>query len=128
MRIKTADLKPGPIRHQQLPPELMTRIESLHSTFQDMYPMSMTEWADGFQRDAHPEQEVMWWERLAWCYTEYCSPRNVDAEERNAAFNVIFKIALGAPAADVAGDLDRLPTGALNEILAIMRSKSGAIQ
>src|SRR6266851_1639464 len=61
-RLRPEDLKPGPIRHQQLPPELMTRIESLRSTLDEVYPMSMGEWLDGFQRDAHPEQEVIWWE------------------------------------------------------------------
>ncbi len=44
--------------------------------------MSMGEWLDGFQRDAHSEQEVIWWERLARCYVDYSSRKELNAQQR----------------------------------------------
>ena len=93
---KPKDLKPGPIRHQQLPPTLIARINSVRLALDEVYPQSMAEWLDGFQRDAHPEQEVIWWERLASCYVGYCSRKELNPEQKQAAFNVICKLGLGA--------------------------------
>ncbi len=69
-RLNPNDIRPSPIRHKQLPPSLIARIEALRSTLEE-YPLSIAEWLDGFQRDAHPEGEVLWWERLARCYVDY---------------------------------------------------------
>ena len=124
-RVSPNDLKPGPIRHEQLSPSLIARIEYLRSTLEEVYPQSMAAWLDGFQRDAHPEGEVLWWERLSRCYVEYTSPKELNAEQRKAAFNVICKLGLGASAADLVGDVSNLPTGALDDILAMMRRSVG---
>jgi hypothetical protein len=124
--LRPDDLKPGPIRHEQLPPSLIARIEALRSTLQDVYPMSMAEWLDGFQRDAHPEPEVQWWERLARRYVEYISQKELNPPQKKSAFSVIFKLGLGASAKDLAADVAKLPTGSLDEILAIMRRAIGS--
>src|SRR6266849_397070 len=118
-RVSPNDLKPGPIRHEHLPTTLLARIDYLRSTLEEVYPMSMAQWLDGFQRDAHPEGEVKWWERLARCYVEYISRKELSHAQRKAAFNVICKLGLGASAADLAGDVSNLPTGALDDILAM---------
>jgi hypothetical protein len=57
MTRKTIDpnkLKPGPIRHEQLPLSLVARINYLRVTLDEVYPQSMEKWLDGFQRDANP--------------------------------------------------------------------------
>ena len=94
-RRRPEDLKPGPIRHEQLPPPLIARIESLRSTLKEVYPQSMAEWLDGF----HPEQEVIWWERVARYYVDYTRHHELQGDQRKPAFNVICKLALGASAA-----------------------------
>jgi hypothetical protein len=81
----------------------------------------MGEWLDGFQRDAHPDQEVLWWERLARCYVQY-SRKELNAVRRKSAFNLICKLGLGASAEDLGADLGNLPRGALDDIRALMRS------
>jgi len=121
-RLRPEDLKPGPIRHEHLPPSLIARIEALHSTLEEVYPQSIAEWLDGFQRDLHPEPEVLWWERLARCYVEYISQHELQSEQRKAAFRLMLKLGLGASAKDLAADLGNLSPGALDEIAAIMRS------
>jgi hypothetical protein len=123
-RVSPNDLKPGPIRHEQLPPSLIARIEALRSTLDEVYPLSIAEWLDGFQRDAHPEGETLWWERVARCYADYTHHHELQGEQRKVAFNVVCKLALGASAADLATDLASLPRDALDEIIAIMRSST----
>ena len=121
-RVSPKDLKPGPIRHEQLPPSLVARIEAVRSALEEVYPQSMAEWLDGFQRDADPEREVIWWERLARCYVEYISQKQLNPEQRKAAFSLIFKLGLGASAKDLTAEVANLSPGALDEIVAIMRS------
>jgi hypothetical protein len=123
-RLKPKDLKPGPIRHAQLPPSLIARIESLRSTLEEVYPQSMAEWLDGFQRDAHPEGEVLWWERLARCYVEYAQHHELQGEQRKAAFRLMLKLSLGASAKDLTTDIANLSPEALDEIVAIMQGSS----
>src|SRR4051794_14580014 len=118
-RRRLDEIKPGPIRHQELPPALVARIEWLRLTLEEVYPQSMPEWLDGFQRDLNPEPEVVWWERLAHCYVEYSHGQELDPREKQAAFRVIIKLALGS-AEEANPDLADLPTGALEDILEIM--------
>jgi hypothetical protein len=121
-RVNPNDLRPGPIRHQQFPSSLIARIEYVRSTLEEVYPQSMDAWLDGFQRDIHPEQEVLWWERLARCYVEYISRKELNHEQRKSAFSVICKLGLGASAGELAADVSNLPAGALDDILAMMRN------
>jgi hypothetical protein len=120
-RRKLDELKPGPIRHQELPPALIARIESLRSMLDEVYPQSIEAWLDGFQRDVSPESEVLWWERLAHCYLEYSLDHELNGEQKQAAFNAILKLLLGSPAEEVTPDLANLPSTALYDILEIMR-------
>jgi hypothetical protein len=113
------ELKPGPIRHAKLPPALVARIEWLKLTLDEVYPQSMAEWLDGFQRDVNPEPEVVWWERLAHCYVEYSHGQELNSQQKQAAFRVIVKLALGS-AEEANVDLPDLPAGGLEQILEIM--------
>jgi hypothetical protein len=121
-RVKLNELKLGPIRHQQLPPALVTRIEWLRLTLHEACPQSTEKWLDGFQRDVNPEPELVWWERLAHCYVEYSRRNELNGDKKMAAFKVILKLALGASEMDA--DLADLPVGALDEIQEIMRRAS----
>jgi hypothetical protein len=114
-------LRPGPILHRELPGSLVTRIDSLRSALDDVYSQSMAVWLDGFQRDVAPEREVLWWEDLARSYLEYSRHQGLDAEQKQAAFRVIIKLALGSAAEEVSADLANLPAVAVNDILGTMR-------
>ena len=121
-RLRIDQLKPGPIRHPDLSPLMIARIASLHSTLDEVYPQSLETWLDGFQRDTHPEREVAWWERVARCYVEYSRRLELNPQQRQAAFKVIFGLNIGSRENEIATDLAHLPQGALAEIVAIMRS------
>ena len=55
----------APLRHADLPSDLIDRIRKLQPAFAEVYPLSLKEWLDGFQRDTNPEREVMTWETMA---------------------------------------------------------------
>src|ERR1022692_1952454 len=116
MTQKTIDsrkLKPGPIRHEHLPLSLVPRINHLRLTLAEAYPQSMEKWLDGFRRDAHPESEVQWWERLARCYAAYVATKDLSAEQKQAVFSVLFKLGMGFEPetleADLVTDRDLFP-------------------
>lgn len=110
------------IRYRTLPPDLTTRIASLRSTLDGVYPQSMTEWVNAFQRNATPEAEVIWWERQTRCYIEYSRSQELDGGQRQAAFTVIMKLALGC--GGVTEHLATLPTNALHDIVkSILRNE-----
>ena len=50
--------------HDSLSEVLVDRIKRLHPIVNEVIPMSLEEWIDGFNYDMHPEQEVQIWERM----------------------------------------------------------------
>jgi hypothetical protein len=118
-RIDPAKLKRGPIRHEELPLSLVARINYLRSTLHDVHPMSMEEWLDGFRRDANPESEVRWWERLTRLYRGYSDTRNLSAEQTKALFSVVFRLGMGLDDQPLTTDQAKLPEGAMEDILAL---------
>jgi uncharacterized protein YfiM (DUF2279 family) len=60
--------------------------------------------------------------RLARCYVEYTRQHELQGEQRKAAFRLMLKLGLGASAKDLTADVANLSPGALDEIVAIMRS------
>jgi hypothetical protein len=80
----------GPIRQPHLAPELAIRIDAIRAAVAEVCPISAEEWLDGFQRDQHPEREVVWWERLARCYSDFTAKKTLPSQQKQAAFKVIF--------------------------------------
>src|ERR1700691_2543289 len=118
-RIDPAKLKRSPIRHEELPLSLVARINYLRSTLHEVYPMSMEEWLDGFRRDANPESEVRWWERLTRWYRGYSDTRDLSAEQKKALFGVLFRLGMGLDDQPLVADLAKLPECDMEEILAL---------
>lgn len=88
--IDPAKLKPGPIRHADLPPDLLKRATALEPVFADVYPTTHENWIEGFRRDAHPEREIAIWEQMAEAYTQFFKGRNVPIAYRREAFRLLL--------------------------------------
>jgi hypothetical protein len=58
-----------PRRHETLPTDLLADVERIKRTLDDVYPMSLDDWIDGFLRDRHPENEVRWWVKFCALFT-----------------------------------------------------------
>jgi hypothetical protein len=126
--ISLDELERGRIRHAELPPALVARIKSLHSAFDEVYPSSLADWLDDFQRDLHPEREVDWWERLAQCYITYRDQQGLNARQRQAAFKILLSISLGGHPDPLSADAAILPERALADLQAFLRALNYEMQ
>lgn len=95
LKIDPRTLAAGPIRHKELPGELIGRIRLIRAALLGARTGSMEYWIDGFRRDAYPSREIAWWEHVAACYTEYVKMTRLNPEQRKHAFVVTFGLCLG---------------------------------
>jgi hypothetical protein len=64
-------LRPGPIRHESLPPELLDQIKAVFDVIGPYINMTLEQFEIGFMRDMHPESEVALWFRIAKAWLAY---------------------------------------------------------
>jgi hypothetical protein len=122
-QIPISQLKRGPIRHEQLSLSLTARIKYLHQALEEIYPQPIEKWLDEFQRDAHPESEVIWWERLTRCYQAYTEPKDLSLKQKQAAFKILFTLGMGNDLQGMSAEIANLPEGAQEEILRLMGNR-----
>ena len=65
------NLKPGPVRHGQLSPDLTERARSLYARVGHLMYPTFEQWELGFCRDTHPEREIAVWEVIASTFDAY---------------------------------------------------------
>ncbi len=91
--VATSKIKKAPIRHEELPADLISRIRLVRASLLDVYPHSMSFWLDGFQRDSHPSDEIAHWEHVASVFREYVALAEVITdEEKQKAFSFISNL------------------------------------
>ena len=56
--VDPSQLRPGPIRHEALPPELLDKIKALFDVIGSFIGMTLEQFEIGFMRDMHPESGV----------------------------------------------------------------------
>lgn len=69
--IDPSKLRPGPIRHETLPPELLDRIKIVFDLIGRYTGMTLEEFEVGFMRDMHPEREVAIWCSITAAWLAY---------------------------------------------------------
>jgi len=68
IEVDADSIKTGPIRNKSLSDDLLQQVRAIHSTIRDVYDVTLEQFEIGFMRDAHPEQEVAVWQRIADAY------------------------------------------------------------
>src|SRR5260370_18960366 len=64
-------LRPGPIRHGSLPPELLGKISAVFDVIGPYIGMTLEQFEIGFMRDKHPESEAALWCSIAAAWLAY---------------------------------------------------------
>src|SRR5437773_1395038 len=64
-------LRPGPIRHETLPPELLEQVKAVYDVFGSYIGMTLEQFEVGFMRDMHPESEVALWCSITAAWLAY---------------------------------------------------------
>ena len=64
-------LRPGPIRNESLPPELLEQISAVYEVIGPFVSTSLEQFEIGFMRDMHPEDEVAIWCSITAAWIAY---------------------------------------------------------
>jgi hypothetical protein len=92
-------LRPGPIRHESLPPELLARIKAVFDLIGQYLGTTLEQFEIGFMRDAHPEREVALWcsIRAAWLayHEKFLDDKTLRDEEERKILGALIAISAG---------------------------------
>ncbi|MEN9881031.1 MAG: hypothetical protein RLZZ308_214 [Candidatus Parcubacteria bacterium] len=66
--IKISDLRVGPVRQEPLPEGFIKRVQKFKEILSEVETTSIEKTINSFQRDLHPERELLIWEKIASSY------------------------------------------------------------
>src|SRR6266851_6468667 len=69
--VDPSQLRPGPIRHESLPPELLDQIRAVYEVIGRCIGMTLEQFEIEFMRDMHPQREVALWFRITKAWLAY---------------------------------------------------------
>lgn len=70
-RVDPRSLRPGPIRHESLPPELLDRAGAVYGVLGPYLGTTLEQFEVNLMRDADPESEVVVWCSIAAAWLAY---------------------------------------------------------
>jgi hypothetical protein len=115
-RIPVSQLRPGPIRHPQLDPDLIERIRAFKQILAEVDTSTIDQTIDNFKRDQHPASEVVIFERIAATYQLYLSHNPTDdLATKKDIFHVLVGASMGGE--DFADKVRRLSKDQINHLV-----------
>ena len=97
--IDPSKLRPGPIRNESLPPELLEQIRAVFDVIGPYIGMTLEQFEVGFMRDMHPESEVALWFRItkAWLayHEDFLANNTLPDEEERKLLGALIAISTG---------------------------------
>jgi len=94
--VRLSRLQDGPIRHPILPDDFIGRIKRFKEILGDVDASSIEATVDNFKRDAHPENELVIWERIAYTFQTFLSHnQTTDPAVRKDMFAVLVGVSMG---------------------------------
>ncbi|WBA42192.1 hypothetical protein [Hymenobacter canadensis] len=119
--IDTKQIHIGTVVHDSLTKQQVEQITRIQATFAEVYPVSLAETINNFQRDVHPDREIAVWEMMAAAYTRYLSNQShpLGLPHRKEAFTLLLMRSM-MPAAEAKrnANLQLLTTTEVERILA----------
>ena len=92
-------LRPGPIRHESLPPELLDQIKAVFDVIGPYIGITLEQFEIGFMRDMHPESEVALWFRItkAWLayHEDFLANETLPDEDEKKMLGALVAISTG---------------------------------
>lgn len=97
--IDPSKLRPGPIRNESLPPELLDQIKAVFDVIGPYINMTLEQFEIGFMRDMHPKSEVALWCSItaAWLayHEKYLGDEALPDEEERKLLGALIAISTG---------------------------------
>ena len=98
-QVDLSQLRPGPIRHESLPPALLEQIQAVFDVIGPYIGMTLEQFEAGFMRDMHPESEVALWCRItkAWLayHEDFLQNQTQPDEEERKLLGALIAISTG---------------------------------
>ncbi len=92
-------LRPGPIRHKTLPPDLLEQVKAVFDVIGPFLGMTLEQFEVGFMRDMHPESEVSLWIRITKAglayHEDYLANETLPIEEERTLLGALVAISTG---------------------------------
>ena len=108
--VDPSHLRPGPIRHQSLPPDLLKPIQAVFKVIGPYLDTTLEQFEIGFMRDMHPESEVAVWCGIttAWIayHEKYLGEEVLPDEDEKKLVGALVAISTGVE------DVAKLPVSA----------------
>ena len=90
----------GPIRHHDLPEQLLIRIQNVWFATRDVFSISLEESIENIQKDLNPEREVETWERIICLMQSACdSLPDCDLGTKKEVFQLVLGMSARSPEA-----------------------------
>src|SRR5580704_5848126 len=97
--IDPSKLRPGPIRNESLPSELLDQIKAVFDVIGPYIGMTLEQFEIGFMRDMHPESEVALWCSItaAWLayHEKFLDDETLPDEEEKKLLSALIVISTG---------------------------------
>jgi hypothetical protein len=97
--VNPKQLRPGPIQHDSLPPDLLDQIRAVYEVVGLYIGMTLEQFEIGFMRDVHPESEVALWLRIAkaWLayHDDFLANQTLAIEEERKLLGALIAISTG---------------------------------
>jgi len=123
-QIRLSDIIVGPIRHPVLPADFIERIKAFKKVLCDVDRASLEKTIDNFKRDAHPESELVIWERIASTFETYLSHnKTTDPEIRRNIYAVLLSAYTGV---DECENIDHLSDQQIKQLVRSFRGFSAS--
>lgn len=89
---------------------VMGLITSIRDKLNEVFPMTLKQWVDGFRKDMNPEQEIARWGHAAKVYEQCVKEFNFIAAQRKELFREVLTNCLSCPPENVLtlASLDRI--------------------
>ncbi len=97
--VNPKELRPGPIRNESLPPELLEQVKDVFDVIGPYIDMTLEQFEIGFMRDMNPESEVALWCSItaAWLayHEKYLNDEALPDEEERHILGTLIAISTG---------------------------------
>jgi hypothetical protein len=87
------DIRTPPYRHEHFPPDVMALLEVISNALDEVYPLTIDQWEDGFRRDTNPEQEIAIWLHTVQVYKHITTKmlQNLHLSHRKTIFRLLVQ-------------------------------------
>jgi len=89
-RLKTNEIKLGPVRRETLTPQQIERLRKLQVMLAEVDDSPIEKWIDDFRYDADPDREIAVFEAVAEAYQAFCSARPRTLAQKKDAFGLLL--------------------------------------